>query len=109
MAASPDEILSMVYFARVVEARSFTAAATKLGVSKSVVSARVAQLEEQLGVRLLHRTTRKLSLTTEGAALFERCVRLLAAADDAAAAVAGTSRAPRGVLRLNAPVVFTQE
>jgi DNA-binding transcriptional LysR family regulator len=109
MAASPDEILSMVFFVRVVEAGSFTGAAAKLGVSKSVVSGRVAGLEHQLQVRLLHRTTRKLALTPEGLALYERCLPLVTAADDASAAVAGTGKTPRGVLRLNAPVVFAEK
>lgn len=109
MAASPDEILSMVFFARVVEAKSFTGAAARLAVSKSVVSARVAALEEQLGVRLLQRTTRKLTLTPDGQALYGLCARILATADEAAAAVAGTGDKPRGLLRINAPVVFAEE
>jgi DNA-binding transcriptional LysR family regulator len=109
MPASPDEILAMVYFARVVEAKSFTGAAARLGVSKSVVSARVAALEERLGARLLHRTTRKLALTPDGLELYERCSRLLVAADEAAAVAAGTGDTPRGVLRLNAPIVFAEE
>jgi DNA-binding transcriptional LysR family regulator len=109
MGASTDEIVSMISFARVVEARSFTAAAARLAVSKSVVSARVAALEAQLGVRLLHRTTRKLSLTPDGLALYERCLPMVSAADDAAAALAGTGDRPRGLLRVNAPIVFAQE
>ena len=109
MAASPGEILAMVYFARVVQAGSFTGAASKLGVSKSVVSAKVADLEEQLRVRLLHRTTRKLSLTQEGLALFERCVRVVSAADEAAIAAEGAGDTPRGSLRINAPIAFAQE
>jgi DNA-binding transcriptional LysR family regulator len=109
MTASPDEILAMVFFARVVEARSFTGAASKLGVSKSVVSARVAGLESALKVRLLQRTTRKLSLTSEGVALYERCARIVTAADEASQAAAATGDAPRGVLRVNAPTVFAQD
>jgi DNA-binding transcriptional LysR family regulator len=109
MPATPDDILSMVFFARVVEAGSFTAAAAKLGVSKSAVSTRVSHLEERLRVRLLHRTTRKLTLTPEGLALFERCARVVAAADEAAVAAEGTGDIPRGLLRVNAPVVFAQE
>jgi DNA-binding transcriptional LysR family regulator len=109
MAASPDEILGMIFFARVVEAKSFTGAAARLGVSKSVVSARVTALEERLGVRLLQRTTRKLSLTPDGLALIEPCARVVATADEAAAAVAGTGAGPRGLLRVNAPVVFAEE
>src|SRR5262249_17222687 len=87
MSASPDEILSRVCFASVGEAGSFTAAAEKLDLSKSVVSARVAQLEDRVGVRLLNRTTRKISLTAEGMAFYERCMRLVNAADDATADV----------------------
>src|SRR6185369_15638568 len=94
---SPDEILAMVFFARVVEQGSFTRAAAKLGVSKSVVSARVAALEERLGLRLLHRTTRKLSLTPDGLALHARCARVVAAADEAGMAVASAGDAPRGL------------
>jgi len=109
MAATPDEILAMVTFARVVEAKSFTAAAGKLGVSKAAVSMRVAALEHELKVTLLHRTTRKLTLTAEGAALYEKCARVAAAADDAAAAVAGAGDAPRGVLRVNAPIAFAED
>jgi DNA-binding transcriptional LysR family regulator len=106
--ASTEEIVAIVSFARVVEARSFTAAAKLLGVSKSVVSARVAELEARLGTRLMNRTTRKLSLTPDGLALYERCAPLILAADDAAAAAAGTARAPRGLLRVNAPVVLAE-
>jgi DNA-binding transcriptional LysR family regulator len=109
MAASPDDVFALVVFARVVEARSFTGAAAKLGVSKSVVSARVAALEARLGARLLHRTTRKLRLTPDGQALFEQAAPLLAAADRAAEALAGAGDAPRGLLRVNAPVVFAEE
>jgi DNA-binding transcriptional LysR family regulator len=99
----------MIVFARVVQAKSFTGAATKLGVSKSVVSARVAALEARLGARLLHRTTRKLRLTADGQALVEQCAPLVAAADRAAEALASTGDQPRGLLRINAPVVFAEE
>ena len=99
----------MMFFARVVEQRSFTAAAAKLGVSKSVVSARIAAFERRLRAPLLHRTTRKLSLTREGLALYERCARVAAAADEAAAAADRTGDAPHGVLRVDAPIVFAQE
>ena len=109
MPATPEDVLSFVVFARVVEARSFTAAAQKLGVSKSVVSTRVSQLEQRLGVRLLQRTTRRLSLTSEGLALYEHAARVAAAADQAAALAAGTAPEPRGVLRVSAPVTFAQQ
>lgn len=109
MAVSAEELLAMLTFVRVVEARSFTAAAAALGVAKSVVSARVAALESELKVRLLHRTTRKLSLTPDGMSLYERCAPVVAAADAAAVAVAGTGDTPRGLLRVNAPVAFAEE
>jgi DNA-binding transcriptional LysR family regulator len=99
----------MIAFARVVEARSFSGAAAKLGVSKSVVSERVSALERELSLKLLHRTTRKLSLTAEGAQLYERCARVASAADEAVAAFDGTGDAPRGLLRVNAPVVFAED
>jgi DNA-binding transcriptional LysR family regulator len=109
MGATADELLAMLTFVRVVDGRSFTAAAAALGVAKSVVSARVAALESELKVRLLHRTTRKLSLTPDGLALYQRCAPVVAAADAASLAVAGTGDTPRGVLRVNAPVAFAEE
>jgi DNA-binding transcriptional LysR family regulator/transcription elongation GreA/GreB family factor len=108
MRASPDDILGMAFFARVVEARSFSDAARSLGLSKSAVSARVSRLEERLGVRLLHRTTRRLALTADGVRLYERCARVVAEADAAADVAAGASAAPRGVLRVHASPTFAQ-
>lgn len=94
-------------FARVVEAKSFTAAAAALAVSKSVVSKRVAALEQQLGARLLQRSTRRLSLTPEGAALYERCVSLLRAADELPGLVRGDDGQLRGLLRITCPSTFS--
>lgn len=108
MRASPEDILGMTFFARVVEAKSFSDAARSLGVSKSAVSARVARLEERLGVRLLHRTTRRLALTADGVRIYEHCARVLTAADQAAEVAAGASAAPRGTLRLQAPLAFAR-
>ncbi len=108
MRATPDDILGMAFFARVVEARSFSDAARSLGLSKSAVSARVARLEERLGVRLLHRTTRRLALTADGVRLYERCARVVAEADEAAEIAAGASSAPRGLLRVHAPPAFAE-
>jgi DNA-binding transcriptional LysR family regulator len=102
--ASLDDLVSMAVFARVVEARSFTGAATALGLSKSVVSARVAALEERLGVRLLHRTTRRLTLTEDGARLHEKCARMVAAADEASEVLQSVGTEPEGVVRVTAPV-----
>jgi DNA-binding transcriptional LysR family regulator len=108
-AISTEDVLAMLTFSRVVEEKSFTKAATKLGVAKSVVSSRISALERTLGTRLLHRTTRKLSLTAEGGELYERCARVVVAAEEAAAAVSGVGSEPHGVLRLNAPIVFAEE
>ena len=108
MRANPDDILGMAFFARVVETRSFSDAARSLGISKSAVSARVSRLEQRLGVRLLHRTTRRLALTADGVRFYEHCARIVAEADAAADAAAGASATPRGVLRVHAPPSFAQ-
>ncbi len=106
MATSLEDLVSMAIFARVVEAKSFTAAAKALSVSTSLVSKRVATLEERLGVRLLHRTTRRLSLTAEGASIYERCLHMLRAADEGAELAEGRADDPRGVLRVSCPIVL---
>ena len=90
-------------FVRVVEQRSFTAAAKALRVPVSSVSRSVANLEEELGVRLLHRTTRKLSLTDPGEHFFLRMRTVVNEAEDAARAITGFSSEPRGVVRITAP------
>src|SRR3546814_12363468 len=81
-------------------------AARRLGVSKSAVSKQVARLEDRLGVRLLNRTTRRLSLTEAGATFYAACRRVLEEAETAERAVSNLSTAPRGVLKLNAPMSF---
>lgn len=87
----------------VVERRSFTAAARSLGVPKSSVSRSVSQLEAELGVALLRRTTRRLALTEAGEAWYERARRALGELEEANALVARGERAPRGRVRLTAP------
>lgn len=101
-----DSLRDMVVFARVVERRSFTGAAADLGVSKSAVSKQVSRLEDRLGARLLHRTTRKLSLTEAGSAFFERCGRILEEAQAAEEEVGELAAVPRGRLRVAAPMTF---
>ncbi len=108
MRTSPEDIVAMATFAAVVEAKSFTDAARALGVSKSVVSARVSRLEERLGALLLLRTTRRFALTADGVRLYERCARVVAAAEEAAQTIDDVSDAPRGVLRVHAPLAFAQ-
>jgi DNA-binding transcriptional LysR family regulator len=90
-------------FVRVVEAQSFTKAAERLGLPKSVVSRRVSSLEEGLGVRLLRRTTRSLNLTDAGAAYFARARQGLDAFGEAENAVRDMHGAPRGIVRISAP------
>jgi DNA-binding transcriptional LysR family regulator len=108
MRPSLENLTSMALFAHVVRHRSFTAAAREAGLAKSAVSRRVAELEARLGVRLLARTTRKLSLTEEGVRYYEHCAALLAVAGAAEEAAAGASKELRGRLRVNAPVTFAQ-
>lgn len=101
-----DRITDIVAFVRVADARSFTIAAEQLGLSRSAVGKCVTRLEDQLGVRLLHRTTRRVTPTDEGEAFYERCVRILADLEDAELAMVSRSERPRGRLRLDLPVSF---
>lgn len=94
-------------FVAVVECGSFTAAADRLGLSKSAVSKQVTALEDRLGARLMNRTTRRLSLTEEGRAYHERCAAVLAELRDAELAVSRLSDTPRGTLRISAPMSFS--
>lgn len=91
-------------FVKVADAASFTLAANALGVPKSTVSRRVSSLEAALGVRLIRRTTRKLSLTEEGASYYQKTSRALEAIDEAGRAVADMDGEPRGLVRVTAPV-----
>jgi DNA-binding transcriptional LysR family regulator len=91
-------------FAKVVEARSFTGAGKLLSMPRSTVSRRVAQLERHLGARLIHRTTRKLQLTEIGAAYYAQCASGLAQIDEAEDLVKAAHAAPRGRVRVTAPV-----
>ena len=101
-----DRVEEMCLFVRVAEARSFTAAAARLNLSKSVVSRRVAELEARLGARLLNRTTRHISLTEVGEAFYRRVVQILSDIGEAERAVADMHGAPRGVLKVAAPMSF---
>ncbi len=103
-----DELDAMALFARVVEAGGFSQAARELSQSKSSVSKRVARLEDRLGVRLLNRTTRRLSLTEAGEAFYAGCRRMLSEAEAAEETVTYLTAAPRGTLRVNAPMSFGQ-
>jgi DNA-binding transcriptional LysR family regulator len=98
-----DDILA---FTRVVELESYTKAARRLGISKSMVSRRVARLEAKLGTRLLVRSTRGLAPTEAGRAFAERAAHALAELEEAEAAVAEGEREPSGALRIAAPLSF---
>ncbi len=98
-----DRFEAMKAFARVVETGSFTKAAQTLQVSKTSVTQMVQQLEARLRVRLLNRTTRKVNVTADGAAYYERVIRLLADLDDAEASLPSASALPKGRLRVDVP------
>lgn len=101
-----QQISAMAVFAAVVEARSFSGAAERLGLSKSAVSKQLSRLEDQLGARLLNRTTRRISVTEVGQVYYGHCARILAEAEAAEAAVSQLRSAPSGRLRINAPMSF---
>ena len=96
-----DRLDAMEMFVRVVETGSFTKAAETLQTNKTRVTQLIQQLETRLRVKLLHRTTRKVSVTADGAAYYERVVRLLADFDDAETSLSAESAAPRGRLRVD--------
>jgi DNA-binding transcriptional LysR family regulator len=101
-----DRLNAMLVFARVVEARSFAEAARRLALSKSQVSKLVAALEARLGAQLLQRSTRRLSLTEAGRGFYERCAEIVRAVEEAERAANHAQAAPRGLLRVNAPMSF---
>ena len=94
-----DRYDAMRVFTRIVERRSFTQAAEDLGLPRSSVTDAVKELEARLGVRLLQRTTRRVSPTLDGEAYYQRCLRLVADLEDAESAFAGAK--PRGLLHVN--------
>lgn len=101
-----DKFVEMLTFAAVVDSGSFVRAADALSLSKAAVSRHVSDLESRLGVRLLHRTTRKLSLTGEGEVFHARCKELLSGLDEAEAEVSVRTGEATGHLKVNVPVSF---
>jgi DNA-binding transcriptional LysR family regulator len=101
-----DRLDGIAAFSLVVETGSFTAAAHRLKLSKSAVSAHVQRLEERLGVQLLNRTTRRVAATEAGRAYHHYCVRILADAEAAEIAASALHGEPRGTLRISAPDTF---
>ncbi|WP_323117875.1 LysR family transcriptional regulator [Burkholderia alba] len=104
-----ERLRGVAEFVDVVDAGSFAAAGTRLGITRSAVAKIVARLEQRLGVRLLQRTTRSLSLTDEGQAYYEQCRRVLADLGAAEAALDAGRREPAGRLRVTAPVLFGRQ
>ena len=101
-----DKVASLRAFVKVVETGSFSEAGRQLRLSRSAISKYVAELEESLGVRLLNRTTRHASPTENGQTYFERSLAILSEIDAADQAVSQAQSAPRGLLRINAPMSF---
>ena len=101
-----DRLNGMRVFAQVVEAKSFSAAADKLGMSKSLASRHVSALEHSLSVKLLNRSTRRLSLTDAGALFYEHCARIVREAELAEERVTRTQSEPAGLVRVTAVPAF---
>jgi DNA-binding transcriptional LysR family regulator len=108
MQLDSQNLNDLMYFAQVVEHGGFSAAERVLGVSKSRLSRRVAELEASLGVRLLQRSTRKLSLTEAGERFFRHCQVMLSEAQAAMNAVQELRSSPRGTVRVSVPVTISQ-
>ena len=102
------DLNDLYFFAKVVDCGSYTAAAEALGLQTSKLSRRIVELEKELGVRLLNRTTRKLSLTEAGKTLHRHCVALIAEAEAAKDEINQTISAPRGLVRMSCPTGLLQ-
>jgi DNA-binding transcriptional LysR family regulator len=100
-----DSLGSLNAFVRAAETRSFTVAGRQLGVSSSAIGKSVARMEERLGVRLFHRSTRSITLTAEGALFLDRCRRIFSEIEAAELELSQTQEAPRGTLRVGLPLV----
>src|SRR5258708_30841098 len=101
-----QKVREMAGFSRVVATGSLSSAARELGLSPALVSRRITALEARLGVRLLHRTTRSLRLTDEGASYHDTCSRVLAEIAEAAAAVGAGRVEPQAALKVAIPASF---
>ncbi|WP_375058018.1 LysR family transcriptional regulator [Zobellella sp. DQSA1] len=100
-----ESLNGIAFFVQAAETRSFSQAGRILGVSSSAVGKSVSRLEERLGVRLLHRSTRSITLTNEGALFLERCRRILCEIEAAELELSETRQAPRGRLSISLPLV----
>ena len=100
-----DSLGDFTVFVQVAETRSFAETGRLTGVSASAVGKRMARLEERLGVRLFHRSTRCITLTAEGSMFLARCRRVLAEIQDAELELSQSAQAPRGRLKVSLPLV----
>lgn len=103
-----QDLNDLLFFAKVVEHGGFNAASRQLGIPKSRLSRRVAELESRLGVRLLLRTTRRLALTDVGAQYYQHCQAMLAEAEAAADTIARHTAEPRGLVRVSCPELLAK-
>ncbi len=103
-----NDLNNILYFAKIVEHGSLSAASDALGVAKSVLSQHLARLESELGVRLIHRTTRKLQISDVGLRYYQRCRAVLAEVARAGSVIDDARGTPRGIVRLTSPVNFAQ-
>jgi DNA-binding transcriptional LysR family regulator len=106
MTTMPDLIRDMAVFARVVESNSFTAAAETIGLSKAAVSKTVRRLEDRFNLRLLNRTTRSMTVTFEGRALYDYCRDVVGRAEAAEGHLRAFLDQPGGTIRVTAPTTF---
>ncbi|KIQ00229.1 MULTISPECIES: LysR family transcriptional regulator [Pseudomonas] len=102
-----EHLNSLAVFVRAAEARSFVGAAQAVGLSASAVGKAIARLENRLGTRLFHRSTRSITLTAEGVRFLQRCKHILAEIEDAEAELQQSSTHPQGRLRISLPAVGT--
>jgi DNA-binding transcriptional LysR family regulator len=103
-----DDLNDLYFFAKVAEHRGFASAGRVLATPKSTLSRRIASLEQRLGVRLLHRTARKFSLTEVGQIYYRHCLAMLAEAEAAQEAIDRTRAEPRGMVRVSCPATLMQ-
>lgn len=103
-----DDLNDVYYFVKVVEYGGFTPAGRALDVAKSKLSRRIAALEAQYGVRLLHRSTRHFSVTETGRAFYERCLGVLAEVDAATEVMERSRAEPQGTIRMSCPTALLE-
>lgn len=101
-----DRLTSIAIFKRVAESGSFSDTARETGLSQPTISKHIARLEDQLGVRLLNRSTRRTHLTEAGERFYETCTRIVTALDEASSSIGQLQSSPTGTLRINVPVTF---